>query len=297
MISRFLDSFDTAVADVGRAVDSGLNADSAHISTLRLTLVLLVLHAGTSASLDAALRILCLFMLVFPEAIYQRSLWLALVAALAIGTLDSWYLVDNHQYLILYWVAACALNLNHRRHLSTNARVLIAVAFSFAVAWKIIAGQYFDGGFFYMTAIIDPRLQNVAGVVTAIGTDQLKVTADALRYFVPHGEVGSSINILQDSRLTIAALFMSYAGIGVEAAVATAHWLPGLSAARWRHAILIGFVSMTYFLLPVTGFGFVLAVMGFAQTDNRQQWLKRVYVGLVLLIQATVVPWRNLLTQ
>ena len=190
---------------------------------------------------------------------------------------------------------ACALTVGRPRDLPLNARLLVAVAFSFAVVWKLLAGQYVDGTFFYVTFFTDGRLQNFAGLFGTGGADAVRQTGQAISQLAAYGVDGSTLPIVNDARLLSVAVAMSWAGLAVESAVATLHLLPG---ARWywpRHVSLMAFIAFTYVLLPVVGFGFVLAVMGFAQVDENDHRLKGAYIALLCFLQLSLVPWRNLL--
>jgi hypothetical protein len=53
---------------------------------------------------------------------------------------------------------------------------------------------------------------------------------------------------------------------------------------------------VTYAFAPVAGFGWLLLVMGIAQTEGPQVWLRRVYVaGFLVVLFYSEVPWTSLL--
>lgn len=64
----------------------------------------------------------------------------------------------------------------------------------------------------------------------------------------------------------------------------------------FRHVMLLAFCLVTYAFAPVAGFGWLLLVMGAAQTEPHERWLQRLYVVafLVVLFYAEV-PWAGLL--
>ena len=56
------------------------------------------------------------------------------------------------------------------------------------------------------------------------------------------------------------------------------------------------FCGVTYAFAPVAGFGWLLLVMGMAQTDGAQIWLQRFYVAAFLVVMFYCeVPWASLL--
>ena len=53
---------------------------------------------------------------------------------------------------------------------------------------------------------------------------------------------------------------------------------------------------MTYAFAPVAGFGWLLLVMGAAQTDAGERWLRRAYVvAFLVVLFYSEVPWAGLL--
>lgn len=63
-----------------------------------------------------------------------------------------------------------------------------------------------------------------------------------------------------------------------------------------RHGTLLGFCCITYAFAPVAGFGWALLVMGAAQTDRHQAWLRRLYVMVfALVLFYSQAPWTSAL--
>ena len=266
-----------------------------HDLTLRLTLVLLVLHAASSAFLAVPTRILCLLMLTLPALLRHAGLWWLLAGAIVIGNIDEWYSIDNHKYLITYWVLVCALTVRHGGLLHTSARLLVGIAFTFAVFWKVIGGQFLDGSFFYFTSLTGPRLQPFTAALARVDLNQVTLAADSLGYLGAAGSETMSLPLPTFPSIWRAALWLSWTGLLVEATVAALHLAPSRLLYYPRHASIIVFVALTYFLLPVVGFAFTLAVLGMAQCREGDHRLRLWYVALICVIQLTVIPWRNLL--
>jgi hypothetical protein len=279
-----------------RRLATALASESHHSLTLRLTLLVVILHGTTSPFAAVVVRVLGVVMLLLPSLVTQaRGFWWVLALSLVVSNADQWELVDNHQYLMTYWVLACTLTLTNTLALRQNARMLVAVAFGLAVIWKLLRGEYIDGSFFYLTLMTDGRIRDVAAVVASGGTE-ITAAGRAIGQLELFGSDGSTLAVPDDSRLWFLALGLCWMGLLVEAAVATLHMLPSHRLYLWRHASLMGFVAFTYFLLPVVGFGFLLGVMGFSQVGENDERLKRVYVVLLCFLQLSLVPWRNLLS-
>ena len=65
---------------------------------------------------------------------------------------------------------------------------------------------------------------------------------------------------------------------------------------RCGTSLLLGFCVVTYAFAPVAGFGWLLLVMGAAQTDEADVWLRRAYVAAFLVVLFySEVPWAGLL--
>ncbi|MCJ8283723.1 MAG: hypothetical protein MJK14_29075, partial [Rivularia sp. ALOHA_DT_140] len=62
-----------------------------------------------------------------------------------------------------------------------------------------------------------------------------------------------------------------------------------------RDWLLIVFIITTYFLLPVLGFAYVLAIMGLAQCPSTRVSVRTTYLCLFGLLQLARLPWENLI--
>ena len=295
-LAHALRTWDDVVDGFVGHLKSALAAEAPHTLAVRLTLLLVVLHGTTSPFAAVVARSLGLVMLVLPPLAMRSSLWWLLALTLVASNIDQWELVDNHQYLMTYWVLGCAITRGRPAEVSATARILVGIAFVFAAAWKVVAGQYWDGSFFYWTFLTDGRLQNVAAFIEGSNAAAVRDTIDAIGQFTSRGMVGAQLIVENHGRIFLTALAMSWLGLVLEALIGILHFLPGQ---RWylaRHVALMTFVAVTYFLLPVTGFGFLLAVMGFAQLRAHDDRLKGWYFVLLCFLQLTLVPWRNLLS-
>ena len=88
------------------------------------------------------------------------------------------------------------------------------------------------------------------------------------------------------------ALVMGWFGLAIEGSIALLFSFSSDRLYAARHWALIVFILSTYFLLPVIGFAFVLAVMGLAQTRPDDLARRTLYVGLLFAIQLVAIPWQ-----
>jgi hypothetical protein len=287
-----------AIGSPLRDLKDAIAADSPNALTLKLTLVLVLLHGASSGAAQIPVRVLCGTLLLFPTLVRRQFFWWPLLAALVAANAQAWYVIDNHKYLISYWTLACVLSLGVKESaafLQVTARVLIALVFGFATFWKAFGGEYFDGSFMYWTFLTDPRVSRVAALVAGYSEAEVSVAREALVTAANLHIVGVPMPVLSSNGLWLATLLLSWLGLLVEGAVAVTHAIPSRRLYHLRHATLMGFIAMTYFLLPVSGFAFVLAVVGFAQCRDDDQEMRWRYLALLAVVQLITIDWQQYL--
>lgn len=260
---------------------------------LRLVVLVALLYGGDSPEVAVPVRVICSAMLVFPSLIQSARVWWLLGVVLALGCMRQWYTVDNHKFLIAYWTLSCALaaTLPGRLRLATAARVLIGLVFGFAVAWKLLAGEYLDGSFLYHTALLDTRAEWVPVRVGGIGPAEVGAFRAAVDVAGQRGLTGVSFAVPQSHILWQWAVLSSWLVLGAEALICGLH-LAGLEAGyRLRHLMLMAFIVGTYIAVPVLGFGAILSVLGIAQCREDDRVFKAAYLAVWALIQWAVVSW------
>jgi len=289
----------TLVSDEPRwALRDAIISDGRDHLVLKFTLALLVLYGADGGAVQIVILVLAGGMLVLPGLLMHSHLWWVLLAGLAAHNLQRWYAIDNHKYLIMYWTLACALWIHggrQREGMARTAQALVALVFAFAVFWKVYAGQYLDGSFMRWTLLTEPRLEGLATYLLNTGTTDLGTTREAIRMAGVLGHTGLSIPLETSPSLVRVAFGLSWMVRIVESLVAIAHFIPGPKAYRLRHACLMAFILLTYFLLPVRGFAFALAVLGLAQCRTDDTGRVMTYVVLFGLIQLTMLAWQSFL--
>lgn len=269
--------------------------------TLRLTLILVLLYGSTSPLANVTIRLLCGLMLVFPQFLTGRFLWIMIGIVMATANGLLWHSIDNHKYLITYWVLACGLALifpNRRRqeeYLRKTATWMIGLVFLFATLWKLCAGEYLDGKFFYFTFLSDSRLSYATSLISGLSTDDLQLGREALRFLgtVPLHE--SELEIAGSARLRTVTLLLSWATIAGEGAIAALYLWQSRRLYAVRQGLLMCFIGATYFLLPVIGFAAILTLLGFASSRKDDDAGRAIYVILFGVIHLTLIPWQRVL--
>ena len=259
---------------------------------LRLTALLLLLHGSQSPAFELLFRLICAPLLLSRSLATNRWLWTALAAISTGSTFAHWLGQDNHKFLITYWTIACCLAVWSRdtaRVLAVNGRLLIALAFSFAVFWKIFGGELLNGKFFEMTFLTDPRFEAIAraGGVAREGLTHNYDMIRLMRIF-PSEQIAGRLE--SSAGLPRIAAGMGWLTVLIEGAVAAAFWLrfkmPELGAHNW---LLMLFCVTTYSLAPVLGFGILLVTMGLAQCNTEQRNARQGFLWTFLIVQFAIL--------
>lgn len=298
-----------------------------HVMALRMTALLLLLYGSSDVWLDIPLQAVCGALLLSPFLLLRPGAW-AVVCVLFWGfNITDWTWIDNHKYLMSYWVLVCALALVSSRPgelLAHNARWLIGLAFAFATLWKLLAGQYLDGSFLHYTFLGDDRLAFAARWLGNLPVDALAQNRILESELADKPASGFSPIFQTSDQMRMTALISSYWTLFIESMVAFAFLLPSRLATQFqektsrglkrflgwfsstRDLWLLAFLVTTYLLLPVLGFAYLLAVMGFCQVVNareadahvltlRERRLRIGYLVLFGVLQIARLPWEDLL--
>jgi hypothetical protein len=269
---------------------------------LRLTAIALLLRPMGPWFVRPAVLAVAALVLISPRALHTPAAWGAVAALVAVRILDDWPLADNHIYLLGYWALAIALSLRApdvSSALSSTSRWLIGLAFSFAVLWKVLSPDYLDGRFFRVTLLTDPRFAEAAMLIGGLSEGDLAANRRALVPLPEGAALASPPEVIEPPRLRALATLSTWGILSLEAFIAAIMLVPprGIRA-MWRHGLLLGFCLVTYAFAPVAGFGWLLLVMGAAQTDEAHVWLRRAYAAVFLVVLFySEVPWAGLLLQ
>ncbi len=232
-----------------------------------------------------------------PWVAHRWWAWASLLLLAAWGTLVTapWLDLDNHHVLKLYWLAALALTCvahDPRATLARAARLLIGFVFAFAVLWKLLTPDFASGEF--LTYILSTD-RNADRVAAAVGWHDPEVTAEnrqvigELRRHV--ASAPEPVELTVPERTQAHARTLSLAALALEAAVALMFLMP--LRGRWRlarEATLLTFLATTYSVLPVFGFGGLLAAMGLAQSDLTDRRAITLYVSAWAVVGLATVP-------
>ena len=238
--------------------------------------------------------------LLFPHVQLAYETWILAAGLVGAALIAGWPLHDNHISLLAYGCLAVALALRAPRPgvtLGESARLLVGLAFACAVVWKLLwSPDYLDGRFFRVTLLTDERFANAAMLFGDLTRAELESNRRALEPLPPGAELLDPPAIAQPPAFETLAAVSTWGALLFEAAVAAAFLLPVRTAAR--HALLLAFCVVTYAFAPVAGFGWLLLILGVAQSGPRQGALHVAYVLAFFLVLAySEVPWMGFLLE
>ena len=270
---------------------------------LRLTAIVLLLRPMGPWFVRPAVLAAAALVLISPRALRTPVVWAAVAALVGVRIADDWPLADNHIYLLAYWTLAIALALgvpDTPRRLATMSRWLIGLAFAFAVLWKaLLSPDFLDGRFFRVTLLTDPRFAEAAMLIGGLSDADLEANRRALDPLPDGAALAEPATVIEPPRLRALAIASTWGILVLEASVAVTMLVTATARRRLvlvRHLLLLGFCVVTYAFAPVAGFGWLLLVMGAAQTDEADVWLRRAYVAAFLVVLLySEVPWAGLL--
>lgn len=214
------------------------------------------------------------------------ALWLALAILAALRIALDWPLPDNHEYLLAYWSLAVFLGLRSADPAAIvrrSARLLVGLVFASAVCWKILAPEYFDGRFFRVTFLTDPRFENMTQLLGGLSPDDVDYNREILFAPVPKGaELADPPVLVEPPAFRILAMSATWGLFLLEVAVALAFLVPKFG--RSRHWMLLGFCLVVYAFAPIAGFGWALLALGLAQCADEDRSLRLAYMATFLLL-------------
>jgi len=268
---------------------------------LPLLLTLLALLLSPVGAWDVRSAVLLLAAAALLHSGLRRSpwTWLALTGLTGWRVVADWPMSDNHAYLLAYWCLAIGLALLVRepeRSLATSARLLIGLAFGFAVLWKsVVSPDYLDGRFFRVLFLVDERFEALAlnlGGMTEASLAEARGLIEENRHVLDKRPPGE----LETPTLRALAAGATWGSLVLEAAVAVLFLLPRrLRISKLGDAALLIFCAGTYALAPVAGFGWLLLSMGVAQCEPERRTTRWLYLGVfALVILHDNVPWLDL---
>ena len=265
-----------------------------------LTLVLTVIFGFDHWVFRIVSRVCLLTFVLYPRSLRRPQFWLALALAGATTTILTWERVDNHKYLLDYWLGVLfVVHLfpqpeQQRSVILFNARFFLCLIFLAASAQKLSSPSYRSGEMFEHYLYVDPRF---AAFGKLIGIDPS--VADGVKRRImflksPFAEVeGNDIQVTGSDRARAAALAMTWWDVSLQLMIGLLLLFRQSRTDKIAHILLLFFVFTTYLPAPVFGFGWILAIMGFTLAKDQFPKITTAYIACFFAILIYQLPWRD----
>ncbi|MFQ5564761.1 MAG: hypothetical protein ACE5EU_00140 [Paracoccaceae bacterium] len=292
----------------GLAIRSGARALYTEVASmsvidlvLRMTLILLILHSGYFWYLRVPMALLCIVGLIYRRLYREPWFWLIVCCVMAWGSLLNWFQIDNHKFLMLYWLIAIYCSLlsgNQERTLALNAKLMIGLVFGFAVIWKAITPDYLSGQFFEFELLADSRFSIISTAIAGMSVQQLTENNYLIGQLTAYDGILTEVKLQSAERIGLISGMITWWTILIEAVIAVLFLLPDSPLLhRLRDASLLLFAVTTYAVANVIGFGWLLMIMGVAQCRREDRVTRFLYVATFLLILIYTAPWAEIIMQ
>lgn len=265
-----------------------------------LSLFLAVIFTFDHWLFEIAARFCFFLFLLYPKSIRSPFFWLALALSATVVILQDWYAVDNHKYLLLYWLwilFVChvfAEPEQKRRTLLFNARFFLCFIFLAAAAQKLLSPTYRSGEMFEYYLYVDSRFtafSKLIGIDPSV-PDAVKKRIALFRsaYTKP---VDNELELPSSDRAHGAGLVMTWWDASLQALIGFLFLFRLRATDKLGHVLLLIFIFTTYLPAPVFGFGWILAIMGLTLAKQNFPRIALVYMISFIAIIFYQLPWRD----
>ena len=284
---------------LGRLVEFTQNLD--FIQTISVLTLLLAVIFQFDHWLFRIVSGICFLLFALRPSLLRRPLfWFALALAGTITIILTWEQVDNHKYLLVYWtwvlfvVHLFAQPEQQKQIVLFSARFFLCLIFLAASGQKLSSPSYRSGEMFEHYLYVDRRFTafgKLIGVDPAMG-DDIKRRILFLRS--PFADVeGNDIHIEGSDRARMAAIAMTWWDLGLQLSIGALLLIRRPRTDQLAHVLLLFFIFTTYIPAPVFGFGWTIALMGFALAKDKFPRIAAVYILSFFVILLYQLPWRD----
>jgi len=260
-----------------------------------MTILLFLSYAHTSWYVRIPISIIAGVAFIYSPLRTRAAFWLIITSILIFGSYQRWYAIDNHKYLMTYWSLAIFCSLltdDPEKSLAFNGRLLIGLSFLFAVFWKVTSLEFMDSTFFQYALLVDDRFSGVATLLGNLSDNFIDINNNARLTLMNYANSLKSVQLETTPRIRDLAIALTWWTILIETLIFIAFLLPvGKFISKWRDYFLIVFIVSTYLIAPVIGFGWLLVVMGIAQSSDRSGRVQLLYILSFLVLQIYRFPW------
>src|SRR5688500_16719586 len=155
----------------------------------------------------------------------QRSalFWFLAAAGLGWSTYQGWPLLDNHRYLINYWILAlgfCFVAPDPDRAIATSGRVFIGLTFLLALVQKFLSPDYLDGTYFHFQMLKDSSFTALVESIGGLSPEVQQRNYQALAGLQAHDAQAAPVQLTTSPSLQPLASALTWWTLGIEAVIA-----------------------------------------------------------------------------
>ena len=176
-------------------------------------------------------------------------------------------------------------------YLQFNARWLIFLVFAFATLWKIISPDYINGSFFRYTLLTDARFANVTDTLTNFSYEMAVHNQETLTSIILYDSVAVAGEMQGHDEVANIATFFTFWTVFIEGTIAILFLLPGTAKiVQIRSWSILLFLFTTYIVAPVVAFGWLLSIMGIAQSDSQHRFIRIMFFIAFIFVLLYTIP-------
>jgi len=263
-----------------------------------LTVLLVAFHGFKAWYVRLPSQGLIVLSLIFRDILQSWIFWVLLALLTGSRIVNQWQDVDNHKFLLLYWLLCMALaHAVQDAHLKQfivlfNARFFMIFVMLGAVGQKMASASYMDASFFEFELLFDARFRGFAALV---GVDpnipaQAQELLDILKN--PYVELeGNAVQIQPGGLLPLLAKFVTWYDLIIQAIIGGAFLFRRRAGDLVGHIALLVFIFTAYFAAPVIGFAWLLSIFGVLLAKDRFPNLAMIYIFALFVTTLYKIPW------
>ncbi len=268
-----------------------------------LTVLLVAFHGFGSWYVKLPSQGLIAIGLIFREILKSWIFWGLLAVLTGSRIAVQWHDVDNHKFILFYWLLSMTLahavrDADLKQNIVLfNARFFLIFIMLGAVAQKLSSASYMDASFFEFEFLFDRRFR---GFVALFGIDpQIPSQARELLEILknPYTQVeGNTLQIAPGVGLPLLAKFVTWYDLIIQAVVGVAFIFRRHLSDFIGHIALLTFIVTAYFAAPVIGFAWTLIVFGILLAKDRYPNLTMFYILMLVVTTLYKIPWAGWVT-
>ena len=286
------------VAELYRRCREEIRASSPLGLASILTTLLVAFHGFKTWFVRLPTQCLVVLGLIFRALLYSPFFWLLLAALTGSRIVALWQDVDNHKFILFYWL--CCMTLAHavreealkQKIVVFNARFFLVFIMLGAVAQKLASPSYMDSSFFEFELLVDRRFRGFAAL---FGVDpKIPVHAREMLGLLknPYVQVqGNAIQVETGAVIPVLAVLVTWYDLIIQVIIGVAFLPCRRISDLIGHIALLTFIFTAYFAAPVIGFAWTLIIFGVILARASFPNIAMVYILALVVTTLYKIPW------